>query len=229
VVDDVSDWNVGDTIVIASTNHDDGTIGESEVHRILTIVDTGAIAGTGPWRITLGSVTGPPGLLHMHYGATDTYLFGLNTASTTLAAEVGLLTRSIVVQGADTLPGGSAEEYGAHIMLHSLEGDDETTIGRIEHVELRYAGQAFMKGRYPINFHQLGFFHDSYVRGNAIWATYNRAIAIHGARNLRVQDNVIYDVMGHAVFIEDGRSAKNLIENNLVVSVQASFSLLQSD
>ena len=40
---------------------------------------------------------------------------------------------------------------------------------------------------------------------------------------------MIYDVMGHAVFIEDGVETKNLIENNLVVSVHASFSLLQTD
>ena len=35
--------------------------------------------------------------------------------------------------------------------------------------------------------------------------------------------------MGHAIFIEDGVETKNLIEKNLVVSVHASYSLLQSD
>jgi hypothetical protein len=44
-----------------------------------------------------------------------------------------------------------------------------------------------------------------------------------------VQDNVFYQILGHAVFIEDAVERKNLIERNLVVEVAASFSLLQTD
>ena len=45
VVDDCSDWQVGDRIVIASTWFTDGGIDESEVHEIA------AVAGTGPTTI----------------------------------------------------------------------------------------------------------------------------------------------------------------------------------
>ena len=112
-------------------------------------------------------------------------------------------------------------------MLHSEE--DETSIGRIEYVEFRNVGQAFMKGKYPINFHELGVCDESYIRGNSIWKSFNRGVAIHGVHNLRVQNNVFYDIMGHAVFIEDAIETKNLIEGNLVITVKAAFSLLQSD
>jgi hypothetical protein len=45
---------------------------------------------------------------------------------------------------------------------------------------------------------------DSYIRNCAIHQTFNRAITFHGIEQLRVQNNVIYDVKGHAVFLEDG-------------------------
>ena len=84
-------------------------------------------------------------------------------------------------------------------------------------------------GRHPINFHNIGTVHGSYVRGSSIWQSYNRAIAMKGVHNLRVRDNVIFDVMGHAIFLEDGVEIRNLIQYNLVASVKSSFSLLYSD
>ena len=84
-------------------------------------------------------------------------------------------------------------------------------------------------GRYPINFHNIGIVHGSYVRGNSIWKSYNRAIAVKGVHNLRVRHNVIYDVMGHAIFTEDAIEKRNLIQYNLVASVKSSFSVLYTD
>ena len=84
-------------------------------------------------------------------------------------------------------------------------------------------------GRYPINFHNIGTVHGSYVRGSSIWQSYNRGIAVKGVHNLRVRHNVIYDVMGHAVFLEDAIEKRNLFQYNLVASVKASFSMLYTD
>lgn len=100
-------------------------------------------------------------------------------------------------------------------MLHSK--GDESVIGRIEYIELRDVGQAFQLGRYPIHFHMIGTVHKSYVRGNAIHHTYNRAVTIHGVHYLRVTDNVAYKTMGHTFFIEDAAETKNYLENNLAI------------
>lgn len=35
--------------------------------------------------------------------------------------------------------------------------------------------------------------------------------------------------MGHTIFIEDGVETKNLIENNLILDVRRSWSLLNTD
>ena len=123
----------------------------------------------------------------------------------------------------------TAEEptYGAHIMLSADTPD--ASVGKIEYVEFKNVGQAFMTGRYPINFHKLGACHSSYIRGNSINGSWNRGIAIHGVHNLRVFDNVFYNIKGHAIFIETAIEEKNLIEYNLVVKVVTSFSLLASD
>ena len=105
----------------------------------------------------------------------------------------------------------------------------ETSVGRIEFVEFRNVGQDFMIGRHPINFHNLGTTHNSYVRGNSIWQSYNRGIAIEGVHNLRINDNVLYDIVGHAVFLKDGVETRNKIKENLVVSVKRSLGMLYSD
>ena len=59
-------------------------------------------------------------------------------------------------------------------------------------------------GRYPIHFHMNGDMSASYVKGCSIHKAFNRAINIHNSHNIRLENNVIYDVMGGALFLEDG-------------------------
>jgi len=54
-------------------------------------------------------------------------------------------------------------------------------------------------------------------------------ILITGTHNLLVESNVVYDVMGGAIFIEDGIETGNIIQYNLVVFVRQSTSLLNDD
>ena len=49
----------------------------------------------------------------------------------------------------------------------------------------------------------------SYVKGNSIHHSYNRAITMHGIHYLRVIENVAYHIMGHTYFMEDGIETKN--------------------
>jgi len=106
---------------------------------------------------------------------------------------------------------------------------DESCIGRILYTELFNVGQAFKLGRYPIHFHVIGTVSKSLVKGNAIHQTYNRAVTIHNVKYFNVVQNVIYNTMGHSIFIEDAIETKNVIDRNLVVSTRSSFSLLNTD
>jgi len=112
-------------------------------------------------------------------------------------------------------------------MLHS-SGDD-TVIGRISYVELTDVGQAFKVGRYAIHFHMIGAVHRSYAQGVTIHEGYNRAFTIHGTHYLRLLNNFAYHVKGHNFFIEDAIETNNLIHNNLVMSTERSWSLLNTD
>ena len=142
-----------------------------------------------------------------------------------MRAEVGLLTRNVKYQGdPETSP---KNLYGAHIMLHYPQ--DESCIGRILYTEFFNVGQAFKLGRYPIHFHVIGTVSKSLVKGNAIHQTYNRAVTIHNVKYFNVVQNVVYNTMGHSIFIEDAIETKNVIDRNLVVSTRSSFSLLNTD
>ena len=75
----------------------------------------------------------------------------------------------------------------------------------------------------------IGNVHSSYIVGNSIHNTYNRAITIHGVHYLRIIGNVAYNTMGHTFFIEDAIETKNYLENNLAILTRRSMSLLNTD
>ena len=99
----------------------------------------------------------------------------------------------------------------------------------MEHVEITYAGQAFRLGRYPIHFHRNGDMKGSYVRGCSIHWGFNRAINIHDTHYVLIENNVVYDIMGGALFLEDSIEHDTVFQYNLVMFVKASSSLLNDD
>ncbi|KAJ8273405.1 hypothetical protein GJAV_G00101260 [Gymnothorax javanicus] len=236
-------WNVGDEIVIASTGERHSQ-GENEVRRIASVSADGR---------TL-TLTEP--LMYTHLGVSVTLPDGTVFEG---RAEIGLLTRNIVVRGSENFewndrieacPDGfntgefatqtcfqgrfgeeiGSDQFGGCIMFHAPRPSENLAIGRIEHVEILHAGQAFRLGRYPIHWHLMGDINfKSYVKGCAIHQTYNRAVTIHNTHNLLVERNVIYDIMGGAFFIEDGIETGNVVQYNLAVFVKQSTSLLNDD
>ena len=58
--------------------------------------------------------------------------------------------------------------------------------GHLSYVELRFMGQAFRMGRYPVHFHLNGIMDQSFVRGCSIHTSFNRAVNVHGSHNLMV-------------------------------------------
>ena len=63
----------------------------------------------------------------------------------------------------------------------------------------------------------------SYVIGNSIHDTYNRALTFHGVHYLRAEYNVAFRTMGHVFFIEDAVETKNYIYKNLAMQSARSF------
>ena len=202
-------WQRGDLIAISSTGFDQE---EAEPMRIDAVSSNGL-------RIRLQKP-----LIHHHAGEGWVSADGQIVVSK-YRATVILLSRNVIVQG--DYETSRREQFGAQIVLHSR--GDNSLIGRLSHVEVRNAGQGLKLGKYPIHFHMVGSVSKSFVRGCAVHHAFNRAITIHGVNELRVQDNVVFDTRGHAVFMEDGTEMKNVIERNVVMVVRPVWSLLTVD
>jgi cell migration-inducing and hyaluronan-binding protein len=184
------DWRPGDHLVLASTDFDPTKAEETYVT---------AVQGS--------QVTVSPALRHSHFGVTQ------NFAGRTLdeRAEVGLLSRNIVVRGDEA---SESNGFGGHILA---------TAGGILHVEgieLTRMGQKKVLARYPMHWHMQGVTTGQYFKDSAIWHTFNRCVTVHGTRNVRVSGNVCHDNIGHSYFLEDGAETGNVFEDNLAVLTQ---------
>lgn len=136
-----------------------------------------------------------------------------------LRCEVGLLTRNFKIQGDENSDG---QLFGSHMMAMS-------GTFKIENVEITRCGQAFNLGRYCSHAHHAGNFEGNYVKANSIHHSYQRAVTTHDTSYWEVRDNVAYDVMGHAYFVEDGDEYYNSISGNLGIRIKTSSALLVSD
>ena len=184
---DAAQWQVGDEIVLASTDYD---FRQAE-HRTIAAISGNTITLNQP-------------LAYMHFGKI--------TFEVDERGEVGLLTRNIKVQASED----AAESYfGGHIMAMV------TSKMYIEGVELNRMGQHLELARYPIHWHLVGDAgKGQYIRNAAIHDTFNRCVTVHGTNDLRIENNVTYNTVGHCFFMEDGIESGNEFVKNLAIQVK---------
>jgi hypothetical protein len=142
-------------------------------------------------------------LEYMHFGEIT---YGVDERG-----EVGLLTRNIKVQAS-----ADAEDsyFGGHIM--AMAGSRMTVSG----IELNRMGQHLTLARYPIHWHINDDVQGQYIKNSAIHDTYNRCVTVHGTHNLRVENNVTYNTVGHCFFLEDGIETGNAFVRNLAIQTK---------
>jgi hypothetical protein len=143
--------------------------------------------------------------------------FGKITHGVDQRGEVGLLSRNIKIQASE-----DAEQsfFGGHIMAMV------TSKMFIDGVELQRMGQNLELARYPIHWHLVGDAGTGqYIRNAAIHDTYNRCVTVHGTNNLRIENNVTYNNVGHCFFMEDGIETGNEYIKNLAILTKCHTSL----
>lgn len=199
-VKDKVDWNVGDQIVIASSDY---------IHSHAEVRYIKSIAGN--------SIVLNKPLNYQHYSSIDKY----GNTDFPMETEVALLTRNIVFQG---FIDKDSRRYGAHI----YSSNQDSTV-KISYCEFKNVGQANILDRYPINIHNIENAADSYLIGNSIHNSYARAINIYNTNNLRVRNNLAYFIFGSAFVLESGLEANNIIDNNLGISIMQSWTLHNID
>lgn len=228
VLAEAVDWQAGDQIVVAPTDwypSDPVLAAQATERRTLTAVAGNTLtmsAGLGRFKwgrmqyVTDTGMSLVPGTFTKpHPDAVDTL---------DERAEVGNLSRNIVIQGADDAL-WQASGFGAHIMVMDLNSSLQ-----LEGVELRRVGQAGKVGRYPIHWHLLSYAANGtalgdaaghFVRNSTVWDSRHRCIVVHGTNGVSIQNNICYDIKGHAIFLEDAVERRNVIEGNLVLKVRS--------
>ena len=137
--------------------------------------------------------------------------FGKITFDVDERGEVGMITRNIKLQAS-----ADAEQsfYGGHVMAMA------PSKMFVEGVEFQRMGQNLTLARYPIHWHLMGDAPGQYIRNAAIHDTYNRCVTVHGTHNLRVENNVTYNTVGHCFFLEDGVEYGNEFIRNLAIQTK---------
>ena len=142
-------------------------------------------------------------LAYMHFGQIT---FGVDERG-----EVGLLTRNIKIQASED---AQKSYFGGHIM--AMAGSRMYVSG----VELNRMGQNMHLARYPIHWHLLGDGAGQYIENSSIHDTYNRCVTVHGTNDLRIENNVTYNTVGHCFFMEDGIEHGNQFIRNLAIQTK---------
>ncbi|AGY56722.1 G8 domain-containing protein [Gloeobacter kilaueensis] len=194
VVDDISDWKVGDSIIVVGVNNGKSGFASdpSSLRYGGTTTEQRTISAISGKTITLSSA-----LSYDHSGLSGYY------------PEVANLTRNIVVQSADT----SSTAARGHTMYHAYSS------GSIEYARFDGLGKEGNIGRYPIHLHMVndtmrGF----YITGNAVTNGGFKFITIHDTDYALVRDNVGYKTNAAGFFLEDGSEVYNLLDHNLAVN-----------
>ena len=139
-------------------------------------------------------------LKYMHFGEVT---YGVDERG-----EVGMLSRNIRIQASQ-----DAEKtyFGGHIM--AMAGSKMY----ISSVELSRMGQNMHLARYPIHWHILGEGQGQYIQNSSIHDTYSRCVTVHGTNDVRIENNVTYNTVGHCFFLEDAVEHGNQYLHNLAV------------
>ena len=189
-------WQAGDRIAIASTGFE---MDEAEERTVVAVSDDGL------------TLTLDRALENDHYGEFERHDNGQTGSeqrvwNVDMRAEVALLSRNVTIQGDEN----SIEDgYGAHTMI--MDG----AAMHIDGAELTRMGQAGELGRYPLHWHMLGDASGQYVTNSSIHNTYNKGMTIHGTQNTWVEDNAIFETVGHSYYFEDGSEFGNVLASNL--------------
>ena len=88
---------------------------------------------------------------------------------------------------------------------------------RMQYIRVEKAGQRGIRGKYPLHLHYVNKCPDCLFQGNAVEFSQQRGIIVHETHLASVVDNVLNDVRGAGLFIEDGNEMYNKFMYNVVI------------
>lgn len=218
------DWQVGDEIVVGTT---DWHVGHTEIATVQANDGLGTLTLTSP-------------LAYAHHGSLYTVPAALGRAadnpngSVETRGVVALLNRSITVRSlgatadqpfpAAAACGQDANNpdcyFGGHVLARQGFGQFQ-----VQGVEFRQLGQGGRMGHYPVHFHMAKStdYTNAFVKDSSVWASNTRFIVAHATHDVTMARNVGYLSVGHGYYLEDGSEIDNLMCQNLAVSTQGAL------
>ncbi|XP_031222830.1 fibrocystin [Mastomys coucha] len=188
-----------------------------------------------------------------------------------LKATVALLSRNIIIQGNLTLEGvkvlnscqeaNTAEgnlkhclysksekmlgtrDLGARVIIQSFP--EEPSLVKLKGVQFRDLGQSFHKHLSSLTL--VGAMRGSYLQSCSVWGSFSRGLSMHRTWGLKVDSNIFYKIVGHALLLgsyldrrfsinETVTGRKNgwweqgsTIRNNVIISVSGAEGLSSSE
>ncbi|MEO0659891.1 MAG: G8 domain-containing protein, partial [Planctomycetota bacterium] len=191
------DWLPGHEIVLASTDFD---LDQAETANVLQV--TGDVV----------QLSAP--LQHMHWGQIEgPYANGMSVDE---RGEVGLLSRSIVVEGTPFVaPDGRT--MGGHTMVHRGPNGFSGPAPRMDvsWVEFTGLGREGTLGRYPLHAHLASSLPDTRFHACSVRNSFNRVVSIHSVLDVEVTDCVAHEHIGHGYYFEGLGGVRNVMNGNL--------------
>ena len=169
------------------------------------------------------------------YDHDATFKYGANYPAL-LSAEVVNLSRNIVITGDDfkhvdcdsSLPEAVTGEETSTKGCRCASFRSKCTMGlhtavmhggeaRITNTRIEKCGQRGVEGKYCLHLHKLSECPNCLFKNNAIENSHQRGIIVHSTHLSVVEQNVLYNVRGAGVYLEDGNELWNEIKYNIIV------------
>ncbi len=219
-------WNIGDRIAIAPTERSSN--GYSQEFIIRSISNDGII-------------TVDSSAQHNFKAEFQAYSKSSDESdwnAATMSAEVVNLTRNIVITGDDftivNSVNGSPEavkgEQTSALGCRSATFRSRCTYGlhtiqmyggtmKIQNTRVEKCGQRGVAGKYCFHFHKVNNCPDGdcMLKNNVAEFGTQRGIIVHGTHNAIVENNILYNVRGANVYIEDGNEMHNKFLYNIAI------------
>lgn len=199
-LNDVTGWEVGDTIILAPTDYDFRQAEE----RVITGISANTVSFDTP-------------LEYMHFGE---FTYGVDQRG-----EVANLTRNVEFTTEDSVKNvrssginhfsGATENlrlFRLHIFIaHSGKA-------YIDGVSITDGGKEGQLGKYPVHWHHTGDITGQYIKNSVVRDSINRCISLHISHNGLIHNNVTYNNVGHCFYLEHDEDNINRPENNTISS-----------
>ncbi|CAK6446893.1 unnamed protein product [Pipistrellus nathusii] len=248
-LEDAVDWHSGDEVVIISGMGAEGAKPMEEIVVVET-VDNADLYLRSPLRYS--------------HNFTEIWVDGKHHI---LKTTVALLSRRIIIRGnltsertiflascqeANTSEGNlqhclysksekilGTRDLGARVIIQSFP--EEPSRVQLQGVQFQNLGQAFQKHLSSLTL--VGAMRDSYIQGCTMWGSFSRGLSMSGTLGLKVDSNVFYDILGHALLMgthmetkyipweaifgrkNDRSEQENIVRNNVIISVSGAEGL----